>query len=193
MRIRTVAQLHHCSFFLYSFVLSCSDSLPFMVIIADPQGWRRMACTSMLAMVCKSPRKKKIMWVFISTSVVCTILKNKVSDQLEQWSDSYCSAVSGCMHQFISMVLKTHSVNFLSLAEALYDSSRRRWLSSRRLSIWACRDALASFSWMWTTHCLWMWILHIFSYCKRILFIKNIYTHIYIGHILRHLVHIFIH
>lgn len=46
-------------------------------------------------------------------------------DELEQRSK----------RQFMSMVLKTHSVNFLSLAEALYDSSRSRWLSSRRLWI----------------------------------------------------------
>ncbi|TNN87284.1 hypothetical protein EYF80_002486 [Liparis tanakae] len=65
----------------------------------------------------------------------------------ERWSNSECGAVGGRVRQFMSMVLKTHSVNFLSLAEALYDSSRRRWLSSRRSWICVCSDTLASFSW----------------------------------------------
>lgn len=56
-------------------------------------------------------------------------------------------APSSGICQFMSIVLKTHSVNFLSLAVALYDSSWSRWLSSRKLWTCTCSDAFASFSW----------------------------------------------
>lgn len=52
----------------------------------------------------------------------------------------YCS-------QFISIVLKTHSVNFFSFSDALWDSSCNRKLSSRKCCTSAWRLALSSFSW----------------------------------------------
>lgn len=58
-----------------------------------------------------------------------------------------CAHVCICVHvcrlkcwggsQFMSMVLKTHSVNFLSLAAEVWDSSCSLWLSSQSLLIWA--------------------------------------------------------
>lgn len=48
--------------------------------------------------------------------------------------------------QFMSMVLKTHSVNFLSLAAEVCDSSCSLWLSSHSLLIWPCSRTFSSCS-----------------------------------------------
>lgn len=49
--------------------------------------------------------------------------------------------------QFMSMVLKTHSVNFLSLAAEVCDSSCSRWLSSQSLLICVWSLSFSSRSW----------------------------------------------
>lgn len=46
--------------------------------------------------------------------------------------------------QFMSIVLKTHSVNFLSLAADVWDSSWSLWLSSQSLLIWDWRRNFSS-------------------------------------------------
>lgn len=70
----------------------------------------------------------------------------KSPPSLNCWIQTVCAAVlCVCARvetrvrelQFMSMVLKTHSVNFLSLAADVCDSSCSRWLSSQSLLICA--------------------------------------------------------
>ena len=106
---------HHCPFYPpFLFQNVCNG-----VYTIDPQGcegWHVSLCWHWFV---KAREQQYMLWVYICNSVVSVVLNRRVQVCLSSGQTPQVEQLCRSAHQFMSMVLKTHSVNFLSLAEAL--------------------------------------------------------------------------